>query len=765
MRIWAFFPLLCLFSLILPNASFPFVDYTYDQIEKFAAALNGPYAHVTSAASLLGTNKATSGGQSCTPSIVRVTHRESLSSDVQRPQLLLSGEIHGDERVGPSSTIHAAQLLVHAANCEISKKQDSCDYLEKEMGIAKGSDQRLWLAFLATRRDTMVIPTANCLGYMQNRREDAGVDPNRDFGYSRSDDNCLRSTTARIMNAVMSRSLMQIVITFHGGMVAIGYEWGSPNHPAPKDNSPDDNANAALASSMKIIGGTVPNEAAYPIGRINSLVYPVEGGMEDWMYAAGWDRDPVLLKNCTQFSNTASPPSNRALVFLVETSDKKRPSNSELGASENVLDASSKGNGHVPRNIRLAIMTVDIVQPYVCILSASTSSISSSGSKPSLAVKWHVGGSVTVDATWLAWHPATRSETQLTDHAGDHSYLLDALQVPKPGGKLERRRYLRRQLLFQRGNGDNREIGSATSRALLSIPTNVTGSPLLSLPLKASVSQKSAGFWADSGTFKKASSAALNNPFSVTFSATTSVAPGPGLYWVVAWATVDSSWGISKQGNSALPPQSLLVNARSNPAWRSEAGGDLGEKKTSGSSRRRQVKGRTSWPSEPILVQVGALENGASSITVVSVTTKCAWWRRERNATAMAIVGNRDNRSPTTDKSSSTGSARARAGDAGVSDNSPDPLPKSPVQIVSPGEALDSVLQDQISEELLGPESAQAETSGARLMMGLGFVLVLILAIVAGMVLSLRIGALRNRDSVIRSVSGGAVWMAGENGP
>lgn len=57
-------------------------------------------------------------------------------------------------------------------------------------------------------------------------REDAGVDPNRDFPYSREDNECLRSSTGRLFNAIMRANLIQIVVTFHGGMVAIGYEWG-----------------------------------------------------------------------------------------------------------------------------------------------------------------------------------------------------------------------------------------------------------------------------------------------------------------------------------------------------------------------------------------------------------------------------------------------------------------------------------------------------------------------------------------------------------
>jgi hypothetical protein len=134
----------------------------------------------------------------------------------------------------------------------------------------------------------------------------------------------------------------------------------------------------------------------FAVGRINTLIYPVEGGMEDWMYAAGWDK--ATLRPCagdntnigarrrimaddsverdkhrnavaavrTEMSpvresvagNVApvTVPSkrsagesapyrrnlqnvaaeNRAVVFLVETSDRKRPLDSTLGGSEKV---------------------------------------------------------------------------------------------------------------------------------------------------------------------------------------------------------------------------------------------------------------------------------------------------------------------------------------------------------------------------------------------------------------------------------------------
>ena len=109
------------------------------------------------------------------------------------------------------------------------------------------------------------------------------------------------------------------------------------------------------------------------VGRMNSLVYPVEGGMEDWMYAAGWDK--ATLKKCNDYdtdkqqgqqqkqvkekkdltttisfnvtntynndldlltSSGSLDVENRAMVFLIETSDAKRPKDSQLGGDKEV---------------------------------------------------------------------------------------------------------------------------------------------------------------------------------------------------------------------------------------------------------------------------------------------------------------------------------------------------------------------------------------------------------------------------------------------
>lgn len=65
-----------------------------------------------------------------------------------------------------------------------------------------------------------------------------------------------------------------------------------------------------------------------------TVTWGVVGG-QDWAYAAGWDAKRMHI--CNDMSLEAStPPPNRAATFLVETSDRKKPLDSELGEDVNV---------------------------------------------------------------------------------------------------------------------------------------------------------------------------------------------------------------------------------------------------------------------------------------------------------------------------------------------------------------------------------------------------------------------------------------------
>jgi hypothetical protein len=267
-----------------------------------------------------------------------------------------------------------AQLMVWSAQCRILRSIQDCNILTTKFPGISNADQD-WLAFLATNRDSIIAPALNCLGHVQHRRSDHGIDPNRDFSYARRDNRCFLSTTARLTRELMRIYAIQLVITFHGGMEAIGYEWGTFSHNSPKDRSPDDYANHALAEIFSTTAGHFKRVPDYKIGRMSSLVYPVEGGMEDWLYAAGWDKNNDRSSQCLGLASNNNNNNNssediytnsRALVFLVETSNSKSPSSNELGGTDNILDPGSTFNGHVVRNVRLGLVGIDLLQPYVC---------------------------------------------------------------------------------------------------------------------------------------------------------------------------------------------------------------------------------------------------------------------------------------------------------------------------------------------------------------------------------------------------------------
>ena len=131
-----------------------------------------------------------------------IKHPEGSDSSNRLPEVFLSGELHGNERVGPTAVMEAAQLMLLAADCESKPRhatssqhsfnEKSSDWqaqlkaakdcrarLEKEQGMKE--IHRKWLARIVSTRRIIIVPTANALGYARNVREEGSVDPNRDF--------------------------------------------------------------------------------------------------------------------------------------------------------------------------------------------------------------------------------------------------------------------------------------------------------------------------------------------------------------------------------------------------------------------------------------------------------------------------------------------------------------------------------------------------------------------------------------------------------
>jgi hypothetical protein len=286
-----------------------------------------------------------------------------------RPQVFLSGNLHGDEVVGPLTLLFALEDLV--------------------AGAARGHP---WLARLAATRTVVALPLTNPLGYVRGERGEHGVDTNRDFPYGAVRGACMRSAAARAVNEAWRAHAFTLALTFHGGMRSISYEWGAPNHAADGSRSPDDASQRAVGLVLREAAGALADGARYPVDRTNTLVYPVDGGMEDWAYAGSWEPDAAAVAPCAPDTyadfpypasrTTYGPAVLRALNMLVEAADAKRPAEAALGAHADpaadaawagaspgslaaVLAVEGPGDGHVPRNVRLVLAAVDLAQPYV----------------------------------------------------------------------------------------------------------------------------------------------------------------------------------------------------------------------------------------------------------------------------------------------------------------------------------------------------------------------------------------------------------------
>jgi len=203
------------------------------------------------------------------------------------------------------------------------------------------------LGRLLKSRYLILLPMANPSGFNAGKREEQqvgrSIDPNRDFPYNKKDDICFETAAARVVNHLYRKYLIQAAITFHGGQQAIGYPWGAYDHIAkyeykrPKaEECPDDKIFSDIGKILSKEAGSNPTMhlKPYPVNKMTDIVYPVDGGMEDWAYAASWESKytPGVINTCSKIDEkikipisevTYGPESVKSLVYLVETADQK----------------------------------------------------------------------------------------------------------------------------------------------------------------------------------------------------------------------------------------------------------------------------------------------------------------------------------------------------------------------------------------------------------------------------------------------------------
>jgi len=156
---------------------------------------------------------------------------------------------------------------------------------------------------------------------------------------------------------------------------------------------------------------------------MTGTVYPVTGGMEDWAYSGSWEGFPIITQPCKPrtyggYNNEKTmydknyKDALKSIMFLLEVSHEKIPEQKLLGRKNldcliNIRQnaffntiAPNKNkcldeliDGYVPRIIRLSLLLIDILKPYV--------NYRHSTQKDNLLIEWTVGGAITVNETFI----------------------------------------------------------------------------------------------------------------------------------------------------------------------------------------------------------------------------------------------------------------------------------------------------------------------------------------------------------------------------
>jgi hypothetical protein len=239
--------------------------------------------------------------------------------------------------------------------------------------------------------------------------------------------------------------------------------------------------------------------------------------------------------------------------MLVESSDDKIPPDDALGTSQDLLERDSAGTGYVSRNVRLSLLSAELVEPYAAVTGVNELSLEDdlvpladrsgrscrkagavsvpAGSRK-VVVQWSVGGALTVNDTrvWVA---------RWADVPADK---LDCLSQP-----------------------DRKDVESLF----------LSGTPISSTQ----------------GTGRFHPGDVAQAPFSASLDIS-EFSAGDELV-VIASARADQNWVSGARGDKVRPvvaPQSHVVNARTNASWHYE--NDDG----------KVVQGRLDWFSSPLTI-------------------------------------------------------------------------------------------------------------------------------------------------------------------
>jgi hypothetical protein len=340
--------------------------HNYSTLVSDLQKLNTNYSHLME----LYTTQELYGLPDCTGGykiwVVRIT-TENLGLD--KPEVLFLGGHHGNEAISIEAPYYLIEYMVqnYATNASIR--------------------------YLIDQREIYVIPVLNPWGWENNIREDSnGEDVNRDYPYGIESGNTpLTTIGARSVTELMKEHLFVLSLSWHSGDHLIYYAWGTPEHDTSSDESPDNIAFFEVANLLSDHAGGTKKYATGPANQMFS--YGAYGAWSDYAYAAAWDTDYVF----SGFENSFA----RSLAIGIEISNTKAPDEALLGDHSEV--SMSNGNiGLVSQNIRMAIVFIDLVEPYVSWQNSSIKALPVEiETNSNITLNWTVGGSFSVTDTNL----------------------------------------------------------------------------------------------------------------------------------------------------------------------------------------------------------------------------------------------------------------------------------------------------------------------------------------------------------------------------
>ncbi len=188
---------------------------------------------------------------------------------------------------------------------------------------------------------------------------------------------------------------------------------------AVSTEAPDHVCQVSVGEKMlEAVGKDPLNKQWYPFGAMTDMVYDVNGGMEDWMYAAGWENgqqlgktgsntapitrcDPQTYGGYSHSKTKYETQSLRTIQYLVEMSNLHTPPEKDLGHKNEFDEPPSNNHNHVARNLRLALVMGEMAQPGIIFLNNPVTKVSSG---QEIKAKFYAVGCEKISKSMLALH-------------------------------------------------------------------------------------------------------------------------------------------------------------------------------------------------------------------------------------------------------------------------------------------------------------------------------------------------------------------------